>query len=154
MIVLFCGIPGSGKTTIAEILAERLADLGRVQVLSSDKLRGPVYRKFFNMLAPGQKRADFLIFDATFYKKEWRQQVEFLAQGETVVTVYLDCPLQVALDRNRQRQPNISEKAVHIMFHKMERPENPTIRIDTTTMTATDAAAKIFEFIQEELRSP
>jgi predicted kinase len=85
MIVLFCGIPGSGKTTIAELLAERLAHLGRVQVLSSDKLKRPVYAKFFKLLAPDQKRADFLIFDATFYKKEWRQQVKSLAQGEEVV---------------------------------------------------------------------
>jgi adenylylsulfate kinase-like enzyme len=150
MIILFCGIPGSGKSTIAEILAKRLGVLGRVQMFSSDKLRGPVYRKFFKVLAPAERRADFIIFDATFYKKEWRDQVSALAQDEKVITVYLNCPLEIALKRNKERQPNISEKAVHIMFHQMEPPEKPTIVIDSATTTASDAAATIFELIKDQ----
>jgi adenylylsulfate kinase-like enzyme len=150
VIILFCGIPGSGKSTIAAKLAERLAELGSVQILSSDKLRPPVYRKFFNALAQDRKRTDFLIFDATFYKEEWRRQVKALAQAEKVVTVFFDCPLEVALQRNRERQRNISEKALHIMFHRMEPPKNPTIRIDTTTTTGAEAAAKIFELIRNQ----
>ncbi|HZA52764.1 MAG TPA: ATP-binding protein [Candidatus Udaeobacter sp.] len=152
MIILFCGIPGSGKSTIAKMLADRLAALGRVRILSSDKLRPPVYRKFFRALAPEQKRPDFLIFDATFYKEEWREQVRSLAQGEELITVYLDCPLEVTLQRNRARQPSISEKAVHIIFHQMKPPKNPNLRIDTATTTAIDATAKIFEFITDQLR--
>jgi adenylylsulfate kinase-like enzyme len=150
MIILFCGIPGSGKTTIAKIVAERLATLGQVQLLSSDELKAPVYRKLFRALAPDEKRAEFLILDATFYKKESRRQVRALARGEKVVTVYLDCSLEVALQRNRTRQPNISERAVHIIFHQMEPPENPSLRIDTATTSAADAAGKIGEFIQDQ----
>ena len=150
MIILFCGIPGSGKTTIAKIVAERLATLGQVQLLSSGKLKPPVYRKLFRALAPDEKRAEFVILDATFYKKESRRQVRALARGEKVVTVYLDCSLEVALQRNRARQPNISERAVHIIFHQMEPPEHPSLRIDTATTSAADAARKIGEFIQDQ----
>ena len=149
MIILFCGIPGSGKSTIAEILAKRLAALGPVEMFSSDKLRGPVYEKFFKILAQDRQRADFVIFDATFYKKEWREQISALAQS-AVVTVYLNCPLEIALERNKERQPRISEKAVHIMFHRMEPPEKPDIGIDSATMTAADAAEKIFEFVKKQ----
>jgi adenylylsulfate kinase-like enzyme len=149
MIILFCGIPGSGKTTIAQMLAKRLAVLGRVQVFSSDKLRGPVYRKFFKILAADQGRADFTVFDATFYKKAWREQMSALARGEKIVTVYLDCPLAIARERNKQRQPHISEKALNIIFRQMEAPEKPSILVDSGTTTATDAAAKIFELIQD-----
>jgi predicted kinase len=147
MIIIFCGIPGSGKSTIAETLAQRLTAFGRVQTLSSEKIKAPVYRKFFKALAPNQKRGDFVILDATFYKKEWRQQISDLAQGEKVITVYLDCPLETALKRNRERQPNVSEKAVYIMFHRMEQPENPSITIDTATTPVTEAVAKILELI-------
>jgi adenylylsulfate kinase-like enzyme len=152
MIIILCGIPGSGKSTIAEILERQLRGLGRVQVLSSDKLRGPVYRKFLKMLAPDRERADFVIFDATFYKRAWRQEVRARAQGEEVIMVYLECPLNVALERNHQRYPNISQKALYIIFHKMERPENPTITIDTTATSAPDAAAKILAFVQDQRR--
>jgi adenylylsulfate kinase-like enzyme len=152
MIIMFCGIPGSGKTTIAEILREQLSGLGRVQLLSSDQLRGPVYRKFLKTLAPNRERADFVVFDATFYKKEWRQQLRALAGDDEVITVYLECPLNLALERNRQRRPNVTEKALHIIFHKMERPENPTITIDTAATSAPDAARKIFNFIEDQRR--
>src|SRR5438093_13430148 len=114
MSILLCGIPGSGTTTIAKIVAERLATVGQGQLLSSDKLKAPVYRKLFRALAPDEKRAEVLILDATCYKKESRRRVRALARGEKVVTVYLDCSLEVALQRNRARQPNISERAVHI----------------------------------------
>jgi adenylylsulfate kinase-like enzyme len=150
MIIMFCGIPGSGKSTVAQILHRQLSDLGHVQVLSSDQLRGPVYRKLLKTLAPDRERPDFIIFDATFYKKEWRQQVSAMAGGDPVITVYFECPLNVALERNRQRRPNVSEKALHIMFHKMERPENPTITIDTVGTTAVDASAKILNVIKDK----
>ncbi|MBI4526813.1 MAG: ATP-binding protein [Deltaproteobacteria bacterium] len=152
MIIIFCGIPGSGKTTIAEILARRLGALGEVEMFCSDKMKGPVYSKLFNALAPDRKKEDFLIFDATFYKREWRQRIRALAQGEKVITVYLHCPLEIALKRNRERQANISERAVHIIFHQMEPPNNPGVTIDTATTTATAAADAIFEFIKDQRR--
>jgi adenylylsulfate kinase-like enzyme len=150
MIIIFCGIPGSGKTTIAERLQQQLSGLGRVQLWSSDQLRGPVYRKFLKALAPDRERADFTLFDATFYKKEWRRQIRAAAGGEQVITVYLECSLKLALERNRERRPNVSVKALHIVFHKMERPENPPVTIDTAAMSAPDAAAKIFNFIKDQ----
>jgi tRNA uridine 5-carbamoylmethylation protein Kti12 len=150
VIILFCGIPGSGKTTTAKILAQRLTELGRVQLVSSDELRAPVYRKLLRKLGGDRRKEDFVIVDATFYKKEWRRQVKAQAGDEDVVTVYLDCPLEVALKRNQERQPNISARVVHIMFHKMEPPEHPSLRIDTRLTTPAAAAAKVFDLINSK----
>ena len=148
MIILFCGIPGSGKTTIADLLARRLvASDRRVKMLSSDRLKAPVYRRIFKILETGRGDDDFLILDATFYKKEWREKVAALAGGEEVVTVSLECPREVALARNRERRPNISERALHIVYHRMEPPESCDLTIDTASTSAEAAAERIFNFV-------
>jgi predicted kinase len=149
MIIMLCGIPGSGKSTISEILAENLAALGSVEIVSSDRLKSPVYRKIFRML--DQQRADFVILDATFHKKEWREQVRALARNKRVVTISLDCPLSVARARNKKRRPNISDTAVHIIHSRMEPAESPDIKLDTSTVSASDAAQKIFEYVKQKV---
>ncbi len=151
MIIMLCGIPGSGKSTIGEMLATQLAALGSVQMVSSDRLKGPVYAKIFRMLAANACREDFLILDATFYKKEWRRQVSALAPEKKLVRVYLDCPLSVALQRNKKRTPNISDRAIHIIHRKMEPPECPEIRLDIASLSPEDAVRKILEYVRREV---
>jgi bifunctional enzyme CysN/CysC len=151
MIIMFAGIPACGKTTIAQCVTDRLSELGTVQMINSDKLRPPVYKKIFRAIGPHPDRARFLVLDATFGKREQRQQVRALAQDEPVITVYLECPLQLALERNKTRHPNISERALHIVYHRFEPPENPTIRIDTTTTSAAEACAMIVEVVRKSM---
>jgi adenylylsulfate kinase-like enzyme len=150
MIVLFCGIPGSGKTTVAEALEARASAVGSVQVLSSDKLRSPVYKKIFRALAPERRAAELVILDATFFKKELRHQLKALVFPEKVIIVYLDCPLAVALERNRARLGRIAEKAVYIVYHRMEPPAHPSLTIDTTTLTPAEAAERILQLMTSE----
>jgi tRNA uridine 5-carbamoylmethylation protein Kti12 len=154
MIVLFCGIPGCGKTTVAKLLAERLAMLGSVQLLSSDELRSPVYRKLFAALAPERRSATFVILDATFYKKEWRRQVAEIATGEELITVYVTCATEVAIQRNRARQPKLSDRVVHIMAHRMEPPDDANVTIDTTALSAVESADKIFALVRAAIPQP
>jgi tRNA uridine 5-carbamoylmethylation protein Kti12 len=147
VIILFCGIPGSGKTTIADTLARHLIALGGVKVLSSDRLKPPVYRRIIKILETRRADEDFLILDATFYKKDWRDKVTITAAGERVITVHLDCPREVALARNRERRPNIAERALHIVYHRMEPPDAPDLKIDTASVTPEAAAERIFKFV-------
>ena len=147
MIILFCGMPGSGKTTIASRLVAQLAAIGEVKLLSSDRLRPPVYRRIFKTLETERGGAEYILLDATFYKKEWRDRVGALAAGDRVVTVYVDCPREVALKRNRERRPNIAERALHIVYHRMEPPAAPDLTIDTAVTSAEIAARRIFNFV-------
>ncbi|HWO43265.1 MAG TPA: adenylyl-sulfate kinase [Candidatus Eisenbacteria bacterium] len=150
-VVLFCGIPGSGKTTIAGLLADRLApQVDRVRLLSSDNLRAPVYKRIFRAVS-GRDPAEILILDATFFKKELRSEVKARARPDTVLKIYIDCPLEIALQRNRERHPSISEKALRIMFHRMEPPDHPTIRIDAARTSPEAAVAKICDLMKNEM---
>lgn len=154
MIILFCGIPGSGKTTIADILAARLATLGRVKILSSDRLKPPVYRRIFKTLESERGGEDFLILDATFYKKQWRERVEALARDERVLTIYIECRRELAVKRNRERRPNIAERALHIVYHRMQPPESPDLKIDTESTSPEAAAERIFDLVTASERRP
>jgi len=75
MIVLFCGVPGSGKTAVAEILSETLAGFGRGKLIVSDEISGKVYKRIFRLLKEGLNEMDYILVDATFYKKRWREMV-------------------------------------------------------------------------------
>lgn len=143
MIILFCGIPGSGKTTTAKILSKTLAEFGRVKLIVSDEISGKVYERIFRLLRQNLDEMDYILVDATFYKKKWRAGVEAIAGRDNVLTCYLHCPLETRLTRNRERNPSLPERAIHIINSEMERPPHPDISIDTERMTPEQAACEI-----------
>ncbi|MEK7192162.1 MAG: RNA 2',3'-cyclic phosphodiesterase [Patescibacteria group bacterium] len=152
MIIIFCGIPGSGKTTIAKRLVEHLRKQGSVKHFISDELKPPVYKKFFQILPENLGKYDFLIFDATFYKKEWREKMKQLAKGEKLLMIYLECPLQIAIQRNKKRRAGIPEEAVHIMAANFEKPDRADVVIDTQKTAVSESVKKIMNYIKIKKR--
>lgn len=153
MVIIFCGIPGSGKTTIAKRLVKRLRGYGSVKLFISDQLKPPVYKKFFRLLSENLGKYDFLVFDATFYKKAWREKMKQLAKGRKLFAVYLKCPLSVAIQRNKKRRAGIPEKAVHIMAANFEEPRHPDIVIDTGEMPVSESVKKILNYALRNFRA-
>lgn len=143
MIIMFCGIPGSGKTATAKILSETLAKFGRVKLIVSDQILGKVYERIFRLLRKSLDEMDYILVDATFYRKEWRERVEAIAGKGNVLTCYLYCPLETCLTRNEERNPYLSERAIHIINSQMQRPPHPDISIDTERITPEQAASEI-----------
>ncbi|MBS7638727.1 hypothetical protein KEJ49_07625, partial [Candidatus Bathyarchaeota archaeon] len=89
-------------------------------------------------------RQRYLILDATFYKEAYRRKIKELElKGERVLTVLLECPLEICLERNRRREKAIPERAVRIIWREFERPANPDIRIDTGTFGIEEAVQTI-----------
>jgi len=129
MVIIFCGIPGSGKTTIGNLLVKRLGR--QAKIFTSDKISGSFYRKIPRILKENLGKVNFLILDATFFQKKWRDLVYNLAKRKKIFTIYLDCPVAVCVKRNKKRKAGIPEKAVFIMAHQMEKPEGPDIFINT-----------------------
>lgn len=153
MVIIFCGVPGSGKSTIVKILAEKLEAKGKVKLLVSDEIRGKRYSRIYDWIGenldynPPATRADYFLIDATFYKKEWREKVKEIANGQNVFTIYLHCSLKTCLERNKKRKPSFPERVIHIINAEMEKPENPNISIDTDKIKPVEAVSQILEKI-------
>lgn len=149
MIIIFSGIPGSGKTTIAKALFKKLRKLGSSKFFSSDKISGRVYEKIGKIIKEYKDKIDFLLIDATFYKKKWREMVKKLAKPQKVLTVYLHCSLETALKRNKKRRPSLPDRVVHIIYHQMEKPKKPEISINTDKIEPKMAIDLIFQKIKK-----
>lgn len=164
MVIIFCGVPGSGKSTVAKKLVRKLKKLGTWKLFVSDRVARSVYKKISQFLKEnlGKPRSekesllrgkvDFIIIDATFYKKKWRDIVYQIAKKkkEKVFTIYLHCSLKTSLLRNKKRKPKIPEKAVHIIYHEMEEPKKPDVSIDTDKVGPEGAISKILREIRKK----
>lgn len=138
MLVVLCGPPATGKTTLARGLRERLAARGvSVRVLHSDDFARETYERMYERVA-GAEADDHWILDGTFYDREWQER--FRALGARIVWVRAD--RETALERNRRREDPIPEKGVHVMYATFDRPRADLV-IDTDECTVAEALDRL-----------
>jgi predicted kinase len=129
-VVLAIGLPGSGKTTW----------FGRrgITPLSSDLLRGILFDDVEEQRYQGLvfstlrsllrarliARMPMNYVDATNLSVHERRQWIKMAKsfGYEVQAVFFDVPLEVCLDRNRQRDRSVSEEVMRRMAEKLKPP--------------------------------
>lgn len=147
MIVIVCGLPGVGKTTIAK----KLALLIDAVVLSTDKIRkeiipNPTYQKEERRLIYDvmiliakylQKIDKNCVLDATFNREYSRNRVKNelkVAEGQFFI-VECTCPEEIVLSRLRNRKDDYSDADSEI-YQKMKKIYEPVttkhIHIDTS----------------------
>lgn len=152
MIVIFCGVPGCGKSTVAKQLARRLEDMDLdYEILVSDDISERVYDRVFRFIEANVEETEHLIVDATFYRKKWRDGVRRIAEnsGEELITVHLHCSLESSLRRNemREEEDQVSEKAIHIIYKELEKPDNPNLEFDTDETEPEKVTERVLERI-------
>lgn len=164
------GLPASGKSTIVAALRPQLEGLGRpVEVLESDAVRRvltptPTYSReerdlFYRALAfMGARLAAHgvaVIFDATANKRAYRDFARSLIPR--FIEVWVECPLELAIQRDYkgtyQRGQRGESSTVPGLQDPYEAPLNPEVRIDTTQLSAKDAAEKVLEFVKEKFKA-
>jgi predicted kinase len=137
---MLCGIPGSGKSTVAAELVRRLGD---VEVIATDVIGGRVgrYTKLRRQLDGLAGRRRFVVLDGTFFSRDVRDEVRKM--GYPVLLTYLKCPLAVCLERNEARRAAISIKGVIGMQRRFEPPgEDERPLVIQTDRTDPEAAAR------------
>jgi len=119
-IVVLVGIPGSGKTTRARNLYPNHRRIN----LDTLKSRNREDEEIANSLSNGRD----IIIDNTNATKKSRSKYVQLAKlyGVSVKVVYLQCPLELALERNASREgkERVPDNAVRF-YNKILQPPKP-----------------------------
>jgi len=120
VVLMLCGTPFSGKSTLARALAERFG-LAHIEIDRVHEERGVLrepddrlvendwlvaFQHSYRRLIESLRRGESAVWDATTYYRAQRDRVRKAAarEGAEVVLIYLDTPLaeaQARLERNR-----------------------------------------------------
>ena len=165
-VIWLTGLSGAGKSTIADLVEKRLhADGRHTYLLDGDNVRHGLNRDLgfteedrvenIRRVAEVSK----LMVDAGLivlvsfispFRAERRMARELLGPGE-FVEVYVDTPLAVAEQRDVKglyKKARAGElKNFTGIDSPYEAPETPEIVVDTTTMSAEDAAERIVAWL-------
>ena len=142
-LIMFCGIPGSGKSTEAHRMARSLAARGlTIEYISRDELRfsmisneseyfskeKEVFNKFVEKMNNSLNKNDCTIIDATHISKASRAKILRRVEDPTnvrLLVLYLTTPLDVCMRQNDLRTGR--ERVPHEVIEKMAKQfEDPT----------------------------
>ncbi|MBI5859566.1 MAG: adenylyl-sulfate kinase, partial [Nitrosarchaeum sp.] len=120
------GLPGSGKSTIAKELLKILEMRGvyarhlRMDEIRksltpkleyTEKERDVAYTKLVSIAKNLVEDGVNTIIDATGHKKKWRNLAR--SQIKDFVEVFVDCPLEVCIERETKRKDNLVTKRMY-----------------------------------------
>jgi len=146
-LVVVCGVPGVGKTTVAERVAERLdAELFRTDVVRKELDPDPSYteaeteRVYEEIVRRGREAAidgPGAVLDGTFKERHLRERVDAAVEGVAVDPRYVkvECDERVVRERIDRRQDDESDAdyEVHQLFKQtFESLERPHVTVDNS----------------------
>jgi adenylylsulfate kinase len=169
--VWITGLPGSGKSTVANLLLEKLkAKNIHAQLVSIDMLRQvvtpkPSYSEDERDMVYGAlvftarllvKNGVNVVIDATGNRRRYRDQAR--EQIHKFVEVYLRCPLDLCIQRETQRRDtHLAPKQIYKkglvgksrtvpgVNVPYEEPTHPELIIDTDKQTPDESAQRILD---------
>jgi len=165
--VWFTGLSGAGKSTIAEVLTEMLAERGRqVTVLDGDVVRTHLSKglgfskedRDINILRIGYVASEIVrhngavICAAVSPYRAARNEVRNMVGRDRLVMVFVDTPIEVCEQRDvkgmyaKARSGEI--KGFTGIDDPYESPVDPDIVLDTTTCWPEDNARLIVEYLR------
>lgn len=165
MIIIICGLPGVGKTTLAKNLAPRI----NASILSSDKIRKelfpiPTYstaelKMVYDVMIITAKYLNDIgencILDATFNREDSRIEVKkkLGLKDRQFQIIECSCPEDVAISRLESRRDDYSDATIQV-YQKMKGMREP-VQVDHITMDTTQSpdenATKVVEYISKRL---
>jgi len=144
VILIVCGPPGAGKTTVATRLSDRLdAADPDFALLHSDDFSRNTYDQLYERV-DADPEGDWLL-DGTFYERSIRRRFRALPD---VHLVSVAASLETCLKRNREREDGIEPRGVRAMHADFEVPERPALTLDTERLSAEEAADALARYVR------
>lgn len=166
------GVPGSGKTTLAQALARQLNQAGvAVERLELDEMRrlvtpAPtyteaerdlVYRAFVYTAARLVRAGHNVIMDATAHRRRWRDLAREVIPR--FAEVELRCPVELCAARERVRAPGYAPSGVYAAATApsatvpgvnlpYEQSDSCDLVLDTATLSPEDTLVHLVAFMQ------
>lgn len=153
-LVVFCGIPGSGKSTIAEALGRRL---GRAVVVRTDAVRlmvakpdyggvesGFVYSACVEVGRLAVQQGYAAILDGTFALEAHRRSALDAVGGlcGTALVVHVKCSIETARERNQARRSMVPWRRLLNISRRFQAPRRALV-VDTDSEKPHSAVRRI-----------
>jgi selenocysteine-specific elongation factor len=176
---MLCGLPSSGKTTIAKSVASLLEDKYDIptMVISSDDFRGMVSysSKGFKperetsikilhekAIATGLEYGFLIISDDLNYYKSMRSDLRHIAKRSSADydIVYVDTPVEQAIKWNRERGSPIPSSLIEEINQKLDPPkgdykwDTPLAVVDPSKQNIQEIASLIVAEVLKRLENP
>jgi len=169
-LVALCGIPASGKTTLARQIIECHPSPSEVELVSTDYWRDEAFyanflprkenhvrRKALEKTRDLAERQVSAVHDDTNYYASMRHEIREIALKHNYVygTVFVTTPLEVALKWNKKREAVIPEHVIRRIDSRLDIPgkkyawDEPLVTIDLSNTSATEGAIEVLRTLQE-----
>jgi len=139
MLVLVCGLPGTGKSTVAERIAELLpARMLRTDVVRKELFPEPtyeaeesaaVYDELFDRARERLDAGEHVVLDATFRRRKLRERAAAVADdaGVEFRLVRVECAESVVRERieRRQREEDDESDADFSVYNQLKEEFEP-----------------------------
>jgi tRNA uridine 5-carbamoylmethylation protein Kti12 len=147
-LIVLCGLPASGKTTIAKLLDN---GMDGVLILSSDYLRNRtgssrIWSRMAQEVREGLSDGKTVVVDATNYSSAHRERYVSISREMALphLVAYLKAGIPTLLQRNRERTERIPTGAIGRLARLFETPGgDDTLQIDTEEFDPEQAAEAI-----------
>lgn len=130
MLVVVCGLPGVGKTTVADGIADRVhgelirTDVVRKEIFDdpeyTDEETGMVYKEMLERAERTLQRGENVVLDGTFHQMTFRRRARKLAEelDEEFRVVKVECSTDVVKRRIRDRTEDASDAdfEIHLLY--------------------------------------
>lgn len=120
LLLVFCGSPGSGKTTLSRKIAEEQTAIR----FSFDEMRCFQHKELLPHVIKALRSGKNVVVDALFTREVWRKTIlETTSDIECrKILIYMDTPLEECIRRNAQRPYPLPSEFIENIYKSIEPP--------------------------------
>jgi len=162
MLIMVCGLPGTGKTTLAKAVAEKTdavylnSDSIRMSMLKereyTEEEKKQIYEAMFEEAEKQMKDGKNVVLDATFYKKELRERAKSVADELKTAFFIIECVTHEDLLKERILKRKDTESEADFEVYKKVKTQFEPIEIEHLAVDTSMELEKQVELVAAYLK--